>query len=140
MTVEERLALLERTNRRLKVGVGLLLLSVFAGTLLGFAHQDTTPDVIEAKAFHVVTDDGTVLLKLEDTFGIGMGLGGTVTTLSGEGKKLVLLAGSSGGGVVTTFNELGQELVMLGATTEGEGKVSTLDPSGIRGAGTLSPQ
>ena len=35
----------------------------------------------KAKAFHAVGKDGAVLVKLEDAFGLGLGIG-TVTTLN----------------------------------------------------------
>ncbi len=97
MTVEERLDRLERQNRRLKAGLASLLVAALAAGLVGFARQDSIPDVVEARAFHVVSEDGTVLVKLEDTLGTGRGLAGTITTLNGEGKTLVGLGGEAGG-------------------------------------------
>ena len=95
MTVEQRLERLERQNRHLKGGLGLLLLTVIVGGLMGFAGQGKLPDVVKAKAFHVVTDDGTVLVKLEDSFASGLGLAGTVVTLDREGQQLVRLGVST---------------------------------------------
>ncbi len=129
MNIEQRLDRLERQNRRLKGGLGLLLLTVVVGLLLGFAGQEKVPDVVKAKAFHVVTDDGKVLLKLEDT--LGLGIAGTLTAMNGKGQILVRLAATTGGeGAVVTMNGKGQELVSLMATTDGEGMVTTLDGKG----------
>ena len=116
MTIEERLDRLERQNHRLKGGLGLLLLTVVAVGVLGFAGQDKVLDVVKAKAFHVVGKDGTVLVKLEDTQGSGLGLVGTVTTLNGKGR----------------------ELVTLGVTTDGTGIVVALDPRGREESGQLT--
>ena len=70
------------------------------------------PDVVKAKAFHVVGKDGAVLVKLvEDTFGLGRGKG-TVKTLNGKGQTLVELGSTLGGdGVVMTMNGKGHEAV-----------------------------
>ena len=91
MTVDERLDRLERQNRRLKVGLASLLAAAVAAGLVGFARQDSIPDLVEARAFHVVSEDGTVRVKLEDSLGPGDGVGGAVTTLNSEGQILVQL-------------------------------------------------
>lgn len=131
MTIEERMDRIERQNRRLKGGLVLVLLAVAVGGLLWFARKDQVPDVVKAKAFYVVTDDGTVLVKIEDALGIG--LVGTVTTLNGKGEELVQLGATiDGDGTVTTLNGKGQDLVNLGVTTGGEGTVTTLNGKGQR--------
>ncbi len=162
MTVEERLERLERQNRRLKTGLASLLVVAVAAGLVGFAQPDSIPDVVEAKAFHVVGEDGTVLVKLQDSLGTGSGLFGTITTLNGEGKTLVVLRAAQGVGTVSTWNGEdqalvalgvahgagavmtmngeGQKLAQLGSTKDGAGAVVTYDPSGKRAAGMLTPR
>ena len=83
------------------------------------ALSDAVPDMVKAKAFHVVGKDGAVLVKLEDAFGLGLGHG-TVTTLNGKGRDLVELGAAEGDGTVKTLNGKGQDIVTLGATVEGE--------------------
>ena len=117
MTVDERLDRLERQNRRLKTGLASFLLVAVAAGLVGFARQDSIPDLVEARAFHVVSEDGTVRVKLEDSLGLGYGVGGAVTTMNGEGESLV----------------------QLGAA-KGVGAVWTLDPSGKRASRMLTPR
>ena len=131
MTVEERLDRLERQNRWLKAGLASLLVAAVATGLLVFAPQDTIPDLVEARAFHVVDENGAVLVKLEDSFGFSLGLGGTITTLSNEGQKLVMLTATMDGeGMVRTLNGKGQELVVLGTTVDGTGAVAIMNSKG----------
>ena len=67
-----------------------IVLPILGALLVAATAKDAVPDVVKAKAFHVVGKDGAVLVKLEDTFGLGGGLG-TVTTLNGKGQDLVSL-------------------------------------------------
>ncbi len=160
MTIEERVERLERQNRHLRLGfVGVVL--VAATIFTGAAQRETVPDVVKAKAFHLVTDDGKTLVKIEDTKGLGFGIGGTVTTyagngtelvklttttggagmvttLDGKGQKLVELGATSRGGAVTTFNGQGKDLIRLGVTTDGTGLVGVFDPSGRNRRGVLA--
>lgn len=106
-------------------------MTVVAGGLLGFVGQAAVPDVVEAKAFHVVTDDGTVLVKLEDTYGRGFGKAGTIRTINGDEQELVMLgAGPEGGGMVRTMNSEGHPVVVLTAHPEGHGMVMTSNDKG----------
>ena len=96
MTTEERIERLERQNRHLRLGfasVAVAAVAIFAGA----AHRQAVPEVIKAKAFHLVTDDGKTLVKIEDTKGLGFGIGGTVTTYAGNGTELVKLTTTTGG-------------------------------------------
>ncbi len=137
MTIEERIERLERQNRHLSLGLAgaaVAAVAVFAGA----AQRQVVPDVIKAKAFHLVTDDGKTLVKIEDSKGLGFGLAGTVTTYAGNGTKLVELGATSRGGAVTTFNGQGKDLIRLGVTTDGTGLVGVFDPSGRNRRGVLA--
>lgn len=130
MTLEERLARLERQNRRMKCGLALLLVVGVAAGLLGFSSQDAVPDVVKARAFHVVGKDGKLLVKLEDV-GTGADVAGTVTTLNSKGQELVeLTATLDGNGMVITRNGKGNELVELRTAADGEGMVRILNGKG----------
>jgi len=123
MTIEERLGRLERQNRWLKSGLGFMLLTVVAGSLLGLAAKNTVPDVVEAKAFHVVGDDGTVLVKLE-------GLNnrtGVVELMNHKGQPLAILSSTSDfrAGMIELRNGDGQDLVSLGKGTSENGLITT---------------
>ena len=134
MTVSERLDRLERQNRRLRMGLGWLLVAVVAASILGFASQvDPIPEVITARAIHVVAEDGTVLVKIEDTHGLNTGFAGTMTTFNGKGEEIVVLTATKGGeGNVITKNRKGQKIVELGVTLESEGRVETFNGKGQR--------
>ena len=104
MTVEERLEKLERQNRRL-IGSLISFVAIMAVVgCLGVSNQDSIPDVVKARAFHVVGKDGTNLVKLEDSMGDG----------------------TSRAGTVTTYDSNGEQLVQIGMTTTGIGRVAIL--------------
>ena len=90
--MEQRLDRLETQNRRLRLGLALAVVIGTAGLIMGQAGQDTIADVVRARAFHVVSEDGTPLVKVEDTFGRGSGLVGTLSYVqrqrSGTGPAL----------------------------------------------------
>ena len=131
MTIDQRLSKLERSCRRWRC-VSLASILVVAGVAAsGAAKPNQIPDVVRARAFHVVGNLGKVLVKLEDTGGFGVGLAGTVTTLNGRGQKLIRLAMTANGeGMVTTLNSKGHRLVQLAATTHGTGGITTLNRNG----------
>ena len=88
MTVEQRLECLERQNRRIRMGIALFVAVIAAGFMIGQVKQDDdVAELIRARAFHVVSEDGEPLVKIEDTHGHNRGAGGTITTLSGEGGE-----------------------------------------------------
>ena len=60
MTIEQRLERLERQNRWLKCGVASLVLAVLVAGIVGATGQERVPDLVKAKAFHVVGKDGKV--------------------------------------------------------------------------------
>ena len=73
MTESARIASLEtqvRTLKRMLFGVFGL---VVAGAVLGATSLQTVPDVIQAKKFEVVNDEGKVLVALGNIKGGGSG-------------------------------------------------------------------
>jgi len=138
-----------RTLKRIVYGFGCLLV---AGVVVGATSLQTVPDVIQAKKFEVVNDEGIVLVELSNLIGGGVdngmlvtrnsegqtlvklwasSVGGMVATENGKGQTLVRLGVTEGGnGAVTTENGKGQTLVRLGATTDGEGMVITENGKG----------
>ena len=56
--VDARLDKLEHDNRRLKLTVGALLLALAAVPLIGAVMPEQIPDVIEAREFHVIGENG----------------------------------------------------------------------------------
>jgi hypothetical protein len=141
MTIEQRLERLERENRWLKAGGTAVVLVLLAVGVMGAAWGKKIPDVVKARAFHVVGNDGTVLARLEYATGKTDGGSGYVTTYNAKGQALVMLAATTvGEGAVTTLNGKGQSLVTITASTNGVGMVTAYDPSGRRDFGRLAPR
>ena len=155
MNIEARVERLERQNRRLRWGVGGLLLVgavafivaggapegfpdvlLLAGAMAVFVGQavlEDIPDVIRARAFHVVGKDGEVMVKIEDTVGPEelSGVTGTIQTFNAKGQCMVTLGATSDGeGAVTTWNGKDQVLAKLGVTPSGGGVVTTWNGKG----------
>ena len=115
-----------RTLKRIVYGAcGLMLV----GGLLAATTLQSVPDVIQAKKFEVVNDDGKVIVELSNLEGGGVDNGMLVTRTS-EGGRLVALGASPGGGVVETQNGKGGTLVRLTSDKDGEGAVLTQDGKG----------
>ena len=137
MNIEQRFAHLERSNRRLRTGLVTLTIAITTVLIVGQAKPEKVPDVIEAKEFQVVDDNGKALVRISAPLGWG-----AVSTLNGKGQVLVGLSMSgSGKGVVTTTNGKGKKLVELGGWKDDEphkggGVVVTLSGDG-RVTGTL---
>jgi hypothetical protein len=122
MQNEERINGLEnqvRTLKRIVYGFGCLLV---AGIVVGATSLQTVPDVIKAKKFEVLSDDGKAVVVLsshlldremnaEDSIYYG-----SVSALNSNGGTLVTLGSNNcnGTGQVATFNGHGRFLVLLG--------------------------
>ena len=68
--LESRVDKIERDNRRLKLTVGALLLALAAVPLIGAVMPEQIQDVIQARKFEVVDENGTRRAGLNAT-GIG---------------------------------------------------------------------
>lgn len=159
MTIEERIDRLERTNRRYRLMFTLIGVLALCAVGISATQDDGVPDVIRAKVFEVVDDEGNGLVTIGDVLGSGVfalydKTGDTLVVIGGttvigkpaghvsifrEGKMLVLLSanlGVDGGGVrtygtVSTFNDQAKTIVQLGAKTSGgHGKVRTFNDEG----------
>ena len=115
-----------RRQRRWNIALGAL---VVVGGLMAATGVRSVPDVIQAKKFEVVNDEGKVLVLMDSVFSKGERYG-FVTTQNGKGQKLVAIGASADGGIVTTQNGKGQTLVAIGVTTDGEGRVTTENGKG----------
>ncbi len=62
--VDARLDKLERDNRRLKLTVGALLLALAAVPLIGAVMPEQIPEVIQAREFRVIDENGNVLASM----------------------------------------------------------------------------
>ena len=108
-----------RTLKRIVYGFGCLLV---AGIIVSATSLQTVPDVIQAKKFEVLSDDGKAVVVLsshlldremnaEDSMYYG-----SISALNSNGGTLVTLGSNNcnGTGQVATFNGHGRFLVLLG--------------------------
>ena len=58
--LESRLSKVERDNRRLKLTLGALLLGLAAVPLIGAVMPQQIPELIEARRFEVIDENGTI--------------------------------------------------------------------------------
>ena len=115
-----------RRQRRWNIALGAV---VVVGGLMAATGVRSVPDVIQAKKFEVVNDEGKVIVSLQNLQGGGVDNGMIETRIS-TGGVLAQIAAGPGGGVVTTQNGKGGTLVELGATTGGNGLVKTQNGKG----------
>jgi hypothetical protein len=64
--LESRLSKVERDNRRLKLALGALLLALAAVPLIGAVMPEQIPEVIEARAFQVIDENGERRADMSD--------------------------------------------------------------------------
>lgn len=150
MTIEQRLERLERRNRWLTFGICSVIVAAVVACGSGQAKDAAVPEVVRAKAFHVVTDDGTVLIKLEDCFGLhafpppnGQELMhiGTIGLFDEAGVQLVMLGASTdGNGLIRTMNRDGFPVTRIGSKNDGYGIMAVYDPTGTYERGMLTPE
>jgi hypothetical protein len=116
-SLEQRVAWLEKNLRFYRIGFAALLIAVAGFAMMSFNNRKTAPDVIEAKAFHVVDDNGNVLVELNKEDGNGQ-----ISTFTSAGKRLISLFTTDGGsGGINTFGKNGDVLFKVTNTSEGGG-------------------
>ncbi len=149
MNVELRLAKLERTSRYSRFAAVALGLTLVAITAMGFAKDaDKIPDVIRARRFEVVNEQGTPQVSLwhvrdggaiathnsqgEARAGMmALDEGGGIATFDAKGRKAVVIATTEElGGTIITYDGEGGKLVSIGVTEGGQGIVATFDGKG----------
>lgn len=113
-TVEARLARLEDQNRRLRGTVVALAGVVIAAVAVGWSVNQAVPNVIEAREFRVINDEGEVATTLAADEG-----GGVVVVNNAEGKTVISLAADEDGGVVELLNDQGKQVIGFWAEENG---------------------
>ena len=116
MQNEERINGLEtqvRTLKRIVYGFGCLLV---AGVIVSATSLQTVPDVIQAKKFQVVNDEGEVVAELGANEE-----GGTLRIDKNGGIRGAFLGVYENGGLFGIFNKDGKPSVALGADENGGG-------------------
>jgi hypothetical protein len=126
--IEMRLQRLEKSNRRYK-NILVLLTAFFAITIMAFKSRNAIPELLQAKRFEVLDDNGQVLVRLSQDDGKGI-----IKTFNQEGKKLVNIT-------YTTHNEgfigledgKGHETIRCSSSNDGGGGfIGIFNPSGNR--------
>ena len=128
-----------------------MLLAVGVIVLLGLGVTQGVPELIRAKRFEMVDDEGKPLVAMRPTsMGGAIGVftskgqvagvltadesgGGLLNILSSQGKNGVLLLGTNAdatGGAVTVYNTREQEVVTLRPSVIGHGVVGAWDGTG----------
>jgi hypothetical protein len=130
MSTDTRIESLETQVRTLKRMLFGVFGVVIVGGLLAATTLQSVPDVIRAKKFEVVNDEGKVIVLMNSVLHQGTHYG-FVATANSKGQTLVALGVSTDGeGVVRTENGKGGLLVKLGTTTSGNGVVKTENGKG----------
>lgn len=115
--IELRIAKLEKNLRLYRLFFSTSVIVLIAVILMSSGKKADVPDLIKAKAFQVVDDNGNVLLLLNKEKGNGQ-----IATYSPGGQKLVRLFTSDGGaGAINTFDANGNLNFKVTRTTEGGG-------------------
>jgi hypothetical protein len=149
MTTDTRIESLEtqvRTLKRMLFGVFGL---VVVGGLLAVTTLQSVPDVIQAKKFEVVNDEGKVVASFYANMGGGMlsfsnkdgevvaGLGsdevnggGVLGINNKDGKTVAGIYADENGGVARVLNNNFTEVVQIGADANGDGRMKTSDSKG----------
>ena len=115
--IEQRLARLEKSLRYYRLFFGTTVIALFAVILMSSGKKTDVPDLVKAKAFQVVDDDGNVLCLLNKEKG-----NGSLATYSSNGTKLIQLFTSTGGaGAINTFAGNGKLNFKVTQITDGGG-------------------
>ena len=136
MSDAARIASLEtqvRTLRHMLFGVFGL---VAVGALLAATSMQSVPDLIQAKNFEVVNDEGQVFVRVsgsstQPNSSKSVQTGGIISTYNSQGKNLILMGMNDGGsGGIQTLNNKGNTLVSLSTNLAGEGTIITENGKG----------
>lgn len=125
--LEQRILLLEKSLKWYRRGFLAFFAIVGSVLLLSFHSRKTNaPDVIQAKAFQVVDDDGHVLVELNQENNNGQ-----LSTYSQAGKPLVsLFTSNDNTGGINTFDANGNVLFKVTNSSNGGGYLALFNPDG----------
>ena len=127
---EQRMEALEqqvRGQRRWNRALGAVIV---VGGLLAATSSPSVPEVVQAKKFEVVNDQGKVIVRMNAVKHDGEQYG-FITTRGRNGQSLVEIGATvMGEGQVKTQNGRGGTLVTLAANAEGNGFIKTQNGEG----------
>lgn len=125
--IEQRIAKLEKSLKMYRIFFSTSVIILIAVVLMSSGKKADIPDLVKAKAFQVVDDNGNVLLLLNKEKGNGQ-----MATYSTAGQKLVRLFTSDGGaGAINTFDPNGNLNFKVTRTTEGGGYMALYNSSNM---------
>ena len=115
--IEQRIIRLEKSLKYYRLFFGTTVIALIAVVFMSSGKKADVPDLVKAKAFQVVDDNGNVLLLLNKEKG-----NGSLSTYSADGTKLIQLFTSVGGaGAINTFAGNGKLNFKVTQITEGGG-------------------
>ena len=119
---EIRLLALEKTNARYRIAF-LFILALLVYFIISSFSAKQVPDLIQAKKFELVNDNGQVLVRLDNLGGYG-----AVTTYTYEGKILtdILPTETNAGGIVI-YDGKGKQNTVFTDVTGGGGSLKILN-------------
>ena len=147
MQNEERINVLEtqvRTLKRIVYGFGCLLV---AGVVVSATSLQTVPDVIQAKKFEVVNDEGKVFAAIgASKYGGALGIlnkegkqvsliaaypnGGQLSLSNKDGKQVAAMFANEHGGALVASNKDGKQVAAINVTANGDGQMLTKNKKG----------
>lgn len=130
-SLEQRINRLEKNLRLYRMGfIGVLLAATILGSFSFKTKKSDAPDLIQAKAFQVVDDNGNVLVEINREDGNGQ-----LSTFTPGGKRLTsLFTTSSGAGGLNTFSKDGAVLFKISDNEEGGGYLALFNGEGAEAA------
>ncbi len=128
MTIDERLASLERDRRLNRAIIYALAATLLAFMGLGMMQPGQTPEVVRAKRFDVVGEDGKTLVRLGSRSGEG-GQSGRLRIYGANGKESVIVGSNDLGGAVLVMNDDEREVVSMRSDQKG-GSVGVMHDDG----------
>ncbi len=128
-TIEMRLQKLEATNRRYKTALVFFIATFTLILFMSFRNTQSVPEILQAKKFEIVDNNGNVLLMLSQDDGKGM-----LKTYNKEGKRLVNITYTANQeGYLGLENGKGQETMRFSSSSDvGGGYISIYNNSGKR--------
>lgn len=125
MSIEQRVAALERANKRYRLLLACVMVSACGLGLMGFGRHQV-PDKIQAKNFEVLNDEGKVMVRISTFEGDGV-----VTTYKPSGEILAdILATKSGAGGIVLYDGAGKQNLVFTDVSGGGGSVRVNNSKG----------
>jgi hypothetical protein len=126
LTIEKRLAGLERKVRAYQLSLLTIVLIATLATVLAYNKKTPVADVVQAKEFQVVDDRGNVLVRLKKD-----GSAGDLTVLNTKGTELVQLTSSTAGsGAVIGYGKEGNLIYRFIGDDGGGGAMDVYNSNG----------